>query len=143
VQNKKRVVVSTQTINLQQQIFSKDMQIVERVLRQYVKEEAGLFRIDRKGNYLCKKKLQELFRDQERQESLFEDDEDRRLILQLEEWSGRCQEGTIGEFGEFIRSELWRNWPAIPTAVPEDKCAYYSDCFYYRGAAAGGAVQTS
>lgn len=132
VQNKKRVVVSTQTINLQQQIFSKDMQIVERVLKDYVKEEAAYSVLIGKGNYLCKKKLQELYRDQERQESLFEDDEDRRIIHQLEEWSGRCQEGTIGEFGEFIRSDLWEELACDTNSCSRRKCAYYSDCFYYR-----------
>lgn len=132
VENKKRVIVSTQTINLQQQIAGKDMLIVEKVVYQYLKKDVHYSVLIGKGNYLCKKKIQDLIRDKEKQDTLFGEDEHWRIIFDIEEWSGTCQEGTIGEFGSYVSDEVWEEVACDSIICSRRKCQYYGDCFYYR-----------
>jgi ATP-dependent DNA helicase DinG len=132
LQNKKRVIVSTQTINLQQQIFNKDMHIVEKVVRQYLNKEIHYSVLIGKGNYLCKKKLTEIIRDREKRDSLFTSEEEYEIIFEIEKWSRNCQEGTINEFGGFVRDEVWEEIACDSASCSKRKCVFYSDCFYYR-----------
>ncbi len=132
VKNKKRVVVSTHTINLQQQIEGKDMPIVERVLKELTGEEAAYSVLIGKGNYLCRKKLNELLRDGERRESLFEGEQDRDLLERISDWSGRCHEGTVGEYGDRLPDGFWEELCCDTQSCTRRKCPYYGDCFYYR-----------
>jgi ATP-dependent DNA helicase DinG len=132
VQNKKRVIVSTQTINLQQQIFNKDMLIVQKIVRQYLDKEVHFSVLIGKGNYLCKKKLYELIKDKEKHDSLFDDETDYEMIQSIEEWSRTCTEGTIGEFGGFVKDEVWEELACDTMGCRRRKCVFYGDCFYYK-----------
>ncbi len=132
LENKKRVIVSTHTINLQQQIALKDMLIVEKVVQAYLGKKINYAVLIGKGNYLCKKKLYDLIKDKERQESLFGDTTRSDIIFDIEEWCLRCEEGTIGEFGEYVNDEVWEEISCDSSGCPRRKCEFYKDCFYYR-----------
>jgi len=132
VENKKRVIVSTQTINLQQQIAGKDMLIVEKVISEYLKKDVHYSVLIGKGNYLCRKKLAELIRDRERQETLFTDEKSSDLLFEIEEWSRRCNEGTVGEYGKFVSEEIWEELACDSLSCTYRKCPFYGDCFYYK-----------
>ncbi len=132
VENKKRIIVSTHTINLQQQIAGKDMLIVEKVLKEYTGKKINFAVLIGKGNYLCRKKLHELERDKERQDTLFAEEGHAGIIKEIEEWSRRCEEGTVGEFGGFISEEIWEEVACDSSGCPRRKCRFYSDCFYYK-----------
>lgn len=132
LENKKRVIVSTHTINLQQQIAGKDMLIVEKVIKAYLKKKINYAVLIGKGNYLCKKKLYDLIKDKEKQDSLFGDEGRTSVIFDIEEWCRRCEEGTIGEFGDYVSEEIWEEVACDSAGCPRRKCEYYRDCFYYR-----------
>jgi len=132
LENKKRVIISTHTINLQQQIAGKDMLIVEKVIKAYLKKNINYAVLIGKGNYLCKKKLYGLIKDKEKQDSLFEEKERLRIIFDIGEWCKRCEEGTISEFGEYVNEEVWEEVACDSNSCPRRKCEYYIDCFYYR-----------
>ena len=61
VKNRSRVVVSTGTINLQEQLISKDLPLLERVLP----VKFGYALAKGRGNYACRRKVEELARDLE------------------------------------------------------------------------------
>src|SRR5687767_11190791 len=67
VKNKKRIVISTHTISLQEQLINKDIPLIQAV---YPDEFAAVL-VKGRSNYLCKRRLQQT---SERMYSLFEHD---------------------------------------------------------------------
>lgn len=132
VKNGKRVIVSTQTINLQQQIFQKDMPLVAEIVKQYTGQDVPYALLIGRGNYLCKKKLYEFLRDRERHETLFDDTSGFGVLEELEVFSRNAQDGTLAEFGGDVPSELWEEISCASDGCPKRKCPFYSECFYYR-----------
>ncbi len=131
VLNKKRVLVSTHTINLQQQIFQKDMVIVSRIVEEYLHQPLEYAVLVGKRNYVCKRNLYGLIKDHDRQSSLFEEATDYDIIYDVEKWSTKAQEGTRGEFGEYIRDDVWDEICADSSTCTHRKCPHYGNCFYY------------
>jgi len=131
VENKKRVLVSTHTINLQQQIFNKDMEIVSRVIRNYLEKDVNYSVLVGKGNYLCKKKLYDILRDRDKQASLFDEGEEMEVLFAIEQWVRNAVEGTRAEFGEPVGSDIWEEIACDSMTCSRKKCNYYSECFYY------------
>jgi ATP-dependent DNA helicase DinG len=132
VQNKKRVVVSTHTINLQQQIVQKDMHTVRKVIQTYLGKETHFALLVGRGNYLCRRKLTDFIGDRERQQTLFADERDADIAFDIEEWSKKAEEGTLQEFGRFVKSELWEEIASDGLTCTRRRCPFYGDCFYFR-----------
>lgn len=134
VENHKPVLVSTHTINLQQQIAGKDMQIVRNVVNHYLDGEEVKFAVLMgKANYICKRKLYTLLRDKETQSTLFSEDDDADILIQIENWVRvNAQEGTKSEFAEPVKSALWEEINCDSLYCIRRKCSFYSDCFYYK-----------
>lgn len=132
VENKKRVIVSTQTINLQQQIANKDMLIVEKIVQQHTGKEVHHAVLIGKGNYLCKKKMYELIHDREKQDSLFSEEGDYQTTLDIELWSRKSEDGILTGYEGLIRDDIWEELACDSLSCTRKKCVYYGDCFYYR-----------
>src|SRR6478736_2121524 len=66
VKHKKRVVVSTHTISLQEQLIEKDIPLIQSV---YPDEFTAVL-VKGRGNYLCQRRLEQT---RQRQNALFED----------------------------------------------------------------------
>ncbi|WP_047151057.1 ATP-dependent DNA helicase [Aneurinibacillus tyrosinisolvens] len=63
LRNEKRVIISTNTITLQQQLLEKELPMVKTVLEQVAPDLAEDFRYELakgRGNYICKRRFQEL-----------------------------------------------------------------------------------
>ncbi len=132
IQNEKRVIITTHTINLQQQIAGKDMSIVNRIVKSYTGQPIDSAILIGKRNYLCKKKLYDILKDSDRQESLFDDQNSNTLLLKLEEWSRSAKEGTRAEFPEFVKNDLWEEIGTDSMTCTRKKCNWYGDCFYFK-----------
>ncbi len=133
IMNKKRVIISTHTKNLQQQIFHKDMLIVEKIIKNYVSENKPFSYsiLIGRNNYLCKKKLLDLINDNEKRESLFENEDIENLML-IEEWSRTTEEGIISEADIKIKEELREEISSDAESCLRKKCDFYNNCFYYK-----------
>jgi ATP-dependent DNA helicase DinG len=118
-----RVVVSTGTRALQEQIASKDLPLLERLLGRRV--EAVVL----KGvsNYLCRRKLREL----ELGTSLFDDvDVDRERLLG---WAQSTQHGDRGELASLDDGHpLWERVTTTPDARLGPRCGFFDRCFVTR-----------
>ncbi|MGC8765176.1 MAG: ATP-dependent DNA helicase [Brevinematia bacterium] len=132
VMNKKRVFISTHTINLQQQIAYKDMQIVERVLKAYTGKNINFSVLIGRSNYLCKYKLNELLNDIDRQQTLFPEESDTGILNRIAEWSKTTSDGILGEISFPISDEIREEISSDTENCLRKKCPFNDDCFYYR-----------
>src|SRR6266436_5906742 len=79
VRTKKRVVISTHTISLQEQLIEKDIPLIQSV---YPDEFTAVLCKGR-SNYLCKRRLEQT---RQRQAALFEKQDELESLWMIEEW---------------------------------------------------------
>lgn len=123
--NKERTVVSTNTINLQEQLVGKDLPFLARALTDQKVRFALL-----KGwrNYLC---LQRLEQARSGGQSLLEPglvDE----IAGLASWAEGTRDGSLADLPVPPRPEVWDEVSAEPDLCPRLKCPHYDKCFLFR-----------
>ena len=97
--NQKKVIVSTYTINLQEQLIDKDIPFLQKVLP--IEFKAKLLK--GRNNYLCPKRL---MRAMESSNTLFETDEQHNLEL-LYKWSKKTTNGTRSDIDFPINENVW------------------------------------
>lgn len=127
VQNRplgQRVIVSTNTKNLQEQLFYKDLPQLSAVLE----EEFSSVLLKGKGNYLCLDRFYTNLSGQQQRLSLYE----RKAVLPLITWSRFTQTGDIAENNGFQverNASIWTKFIAENNYCPGRKCRHYNDCF--------------
>jgi ATP-dependent DNA helicase DinG len=125
--NRERTVVSTNTINLQEQLVGKDLPLLRKALADddYTPTFALL-----KGwrNYLC---LSRLASATQAQRTLLEQD---RLteLYDLAEWAGRTVDGTLSELPATPSQDVWDEVSAEADLCTRTKCDYFDRCFLFR-----------
>ena len=126
VRNKKRVIVSTNTINLQEQLIGKDLPFLHRALE--VKFRSAL--IKGRGNYACKRKLADL--EAPGLPLLAESGDQERQLRALVEWSKGAHEGSLSELGAAPPEAVWERAMSETDKSLKVNCPFYSECFYYQ-----------
>ena len=123
--NGERTVVSTNTINLQEQLVSKDLPFLERALSDQKVRFALL-----KGwrNYLCLVRLQ-LARSSGN--ALFDDGVQTELDT-IQSWSERTEDGSLSDLTTAPRPEVWDEVAAEPDLCQRAQCTLYSKCFLFK-----------
>ena len=100
--NGERVVLSTNTKNLQDQLFYKDLPLLKKIME----EEFRVTLLKGRSNYLCPKRWKEILRNPD----LYLSSEERIAILPLILWAEKTQTGDISENHGFhleMNSGLW------------------------------------
>ncbi|MGQ0714722.1 MAG: helicase C-terminal domain-containing protein [Gemmatimonadaceae bacterium] len=123
VANKERTVVSTNTINLQEQLVGKDLPFLESALDDQPVRYALL-----KGwrNYVCLARLETAGA----AGGLFEP----ALTSELEglkAWAARTTDGSLQDLATPPRSEVWDEVAAEPDLCGRLKCAHFDTCFLF------------
>ena len=125
--NQERTVVSTNTINLQEQLVGKDLPLLREALStgDYVPSFALL-----KGwrNYLCLSRLHQAVG---AQRTLLEQDKLDELIA-LSEWAGHTADGTLSDLPVTPTPEVWDEISAEADLCPRLKCPHFDRCFLFR-----------
>ncbi len=122
-----RVVISTNTKNLQEQLFFKDIPILHSIL----KEKFKAVLLKGKSNYLCLDKWFTVLSDMKYRLSTYE----RSKILPLYLWVKNTETGDISEntgFSVERNMGLWSKFIAENNYCPGKSCKYYSQCFLWR-----------
>jgi predicted DnaQ family exonuclease/DinG family helicase len=122
-----RVVISTNTKNLQEQLFFKDLPILHSILNE--KFKAVLLK--GKANYLCLDKWFTILSDMKYRLNVYE----RQKILPLMMWVKKTETGDISENNGFAAERnpaLWTKFIAEDNYCPGRSCKYYKDCFLWR-----------
>jgi ATP-dependent DNA helicase DinG len=125
VRNRRRVIVSTGTINLQEQLTGKDLPFLARVLP--VKFQFAL--IKGRGNYACRRKAAELEADL-RQKDFFEPQEEKQL-RDLVQWVGTTGDGSRSSLAWVPSSDAWDRILSESDKSLRVRCEHYERCFYY------------
>jgi ATP-dependent DNA helicase DinG len=123
--NGERTVVSTNTINLQEQLVGKDLPFLERALGDQPVRFALL-----KGwrNYLCRARLEQA---SESGTALFESSLEGELVA-LREWAESTGDGSLSSLPVQPRPEVWDEVAAEPDLCQRVKCAHFDKCFVFK-----------
>ncbi len=124
VRNKQRCVVSTHTINLQEQIIKKDIPFLQQVLDQ----EFSAVLVKGRGNYACLRKVSEL----EREPELLVDEENAEELLALLAWAKTTKDGSRSDLLFMPRAETWELIASESDACARAKCPHFGQCFVNR-----------
>ena len=121
--NGRRVVVSTNTINLQEQLMAKDIPD----LRSRLGVEFKAVLLKGRGNYVSLRRLKVASGDA----GMFDTNRDAEL-RRLKEWAERSHDGSRSDLAFEVSDDVWE-------AVQSDKddclrahCPHFNDCFFYR-----------
>ncbi len=123
VRMKKRVVISTHTISLQEQLIDKDIPL----LRAVYPDEFTAVLVKGRGNYLCKRRL-DMARG--RQGMLFEHQQQLESLWTIEDWATRTTDGSLADLPAVPDSGVWDRVCAEHGNCLGKKCAFYKDCFW-------------
>jgi ATP-dependent DNA helicase DinG len=123
--NGERTIVSTNTINLQEQLVGKDLPFLEMALSDQKVRFALL-----KGwrNYLCKARLEQASGGAAQ---LF-DDGMAREVKALAEWADRTTDGSLADLPSPPRPEVWDEVSAEGDLCTRMKCSYFESCFVFK-----------
>jgi ATP-dependent DNA helicase DinG len=125
--NGERTVVSTNTINLQEQLVGKDLPLLREALasEDYTPTFALL-----KGwrNYLCLARMNQAV---SAQRTLLEQDKLDEL-LGIAEWAGHTADGTLSDLPVTPTPEVWDEVSAEPDLCGRLKCPHFDRCFLFR-----------
>jgi ATP-dependent DNA helicase DinG len=127
IRSGKRVIISTGTKNLQEQLFYKDVPFLERALFGDTASGSRLSVCYMKGrnNYLCRKKLYDLT-DQPVLSGLDEIEQYRAIAA----WEKTTQTGDRAELAELPEASLlWHKLDARSEACIGQKCSQWERCF--------------
>ena len=117
--NEERVVVSTATINLQQQLIEKDIPLVKRLLGSKVKSAL----VKGRGNYLCLRNLDAALSE----DSLFEEREDD--LVAIAEWSKSTKVGSRSDLSFLPSERIWSRVSSDADSCVGLRCRFRERCF--------------
>src|SRR3984957_19755843 len=104
VRKKKRVVISTHTISLQEQLIEKDLPLLQSV---YPDEFTAVL-VKGRSNYLCQRRLEQT---RQRQSLLFENQRQLESLWMIEQWAATAQHarglGSLTDLPTLPDSDVW------------------------------------
>jgi ATP-dependent DNA helicase DinG len=123
--NGDRTIVSTNTINLQEQLVGKDLPFLAGALTDQPVRFALL-----KGwrNYLCLSRLETA---RGAGGTLF-DSVSTNELQSITAWAARTTDGSLADLPTPPRPELWDEVAAEPDLCHRAQCPYFADCFLFR-----------
>lgn len=123
VKNKKRVVVSTHTISLQEQLIEKDIPL----LRSVYPDEFTAVLVKGRGNYLCRRRLEQA---RGRQGMLFDQPKQLESLWAIEQWAHETTDGSLADLPATPEPAVWERVCAEHGNCLGKKCQFYNDCFW-------------
>ncbi|WP_437203072.1 ATP-dependent DNA helicase [Planctomicrobium sp. SH664] len=121
---RRRVVISTHTISLQEQLISRDIPFLNAVLPL----EFSAVLVKGRGNYLSLRRMAGAV---DKSRTLFESEEQRQL-KQIKDWSQSTYDGSLADLGFSPLSNVWDEVRSEHGNCLGKKCPTYDDCYYYR-----------
>src|SRR5438045_2389434 len=100
VKNKKRIVISTHTISLQEQLIDKDIPLLQSV---YPDEFTAVL-VKGRSNYLCKRRLEQA---RGRQNYLFDHQRQLESLWTIEEWAKTTTVGSLASLPQVPELGVW------------------------------------
>ncbi|MCA9061578.1 MAG: DEAD/DEAH box helicase [Planctomycetaceae bacterium] len=124
--DKHRVVVSTHTISLQEQLISQDIPFLQAVMP----EEFSAVLVKGRSNYISLRRLQKAV-ERSRQKTLFEMNGQRQLA-QITQWAATTSDGTRSDLAFRPDPEVWDEVASDHGDCLGKNCPLVEHCFYYK-----------
>ncbi|MCX8109203.1 MAG: DEAD/DEAH box helicase, partial [Verrucomicrobiae bacterium] len=132
VANRKKAVVSTHTINLQEQLTEKDLPLLEQILP----VRFTYTMLKGRQNYLCTRRLHKAMQQADSLFTFTETEELRRIY----EWSKKTEDGSLSDFETEPDPKVWAQVCSERGLCSPKKCGHQSDfvkaggqpCFFQR-----------
>src|SRR6266540_2920060 len=118
----KKAIVSTHTINLQEQLLHKDIPILKKVLP--IEFEAALMK--GRQNYLCPRRLERALQSAK---ELFTGPEESEL-QRLAEWAGTTRDGSLSDLSAEPDPKVWAQVCSEAHICTQKTCGQNPRCFY-------------
>jgi ATP-dependent DNA helicase DinG len=122
-EHRKRVVISTHTISLQQQLVEKDIPLIQSVWPQ----EFTAVLAKGRSNYLCRRRLEQAG---QRQGMLFESERQFSALAMIQRWDGVTTDGSRSDLPGEADAGVWESVCAERGNCLGKKCRFYNDCFW-------------
>src|SRR3954452_11489554 len=119
---KKKAIVSTHTINLQEQLLHKDIPILKKILP--VEFEAALMK--GRQNYLCPRRLERAL---QQAGELFTTSETAELA-RIAEWAATTRDGTLSDLPIEPDTKVWTQVCSEPHICTMKTCGQSGRCFF-------------
>jgi ATP-dependent DNA helicase DinG len=122
IEQKKKAIVSTHTINLQEQLLNKDIPILKKILP--VEFEAALMK--GRQNYLCPRRLERAL---QQAAELFTTSEAAELA-RIAEWARTTTDGSLSDLAIEPDPKVWTQVSSEPHICTAKTCGQGSGCFF-------------
>jgi ATP-dependent DNA helicase DinG len=122
IEQKKKAVISTHTINLQEQLLYKDIPILKKILP--VEFEAALMK--GRQNYLCPRRLERAL---QQAGELFTTSEAAELA-RIAEWARRTKDGSLSDLAVEPDPKVWTQVCSEAHVCTAKTCGQGSNCFF-------------
>ena len=119
----RRVIVSTQTISLQEQLISKDLPF----LNSLIPLEFSFVLVKGRSNYLCPRRMKAAY---ENALSLFSSQEENDQIEDLRVWANQTREGSQQDLTFPVSPRVWEEVCCESGNCLGKKCKFFEKCFY-------------
>ncbi len=120
-----RVVISTHTISLQEQLIGKDIPFLNSV----IPLEFTAVLVKGRRNYISLRRLDNAM---ERAGSLFSSEEEFKQLRLIREWAKQTTDGSLADLDFRPRGDVWDEVASDHGNCMGRKCPRYKECFYYR-----------
>jgi ATP-dependent DNA helicase DinG len=124
VADNRKALISTHTINLQEQLFYKDIPLVQKLLP----TEFKAVLLKGRHNYLCPLRLQRAMTHGSELFASREQDEMKRIWL----WSQKTRDGTLSDLDPAPDPQVWLQVCSEPHVCTPRTCGLGTECFYQR-----------
>jgi ATP-dependent DNA helicase DinG len=120
----RKVVISTNTIALQEQLVAKDIPLVQQIF-----PELKAVLVKGRQNYLSLRRLSYAANGQQ---ALFDSREDAHALKELLDWSAETEVGDLADLGFDPPPQVWRLAQSDRNNCLGRKCPTYEQCFFYK-----------
>ncbi len=121
----RRVVVSTHTISLQEQLLHKDLPLLNSV----IPREFSAVLVKGRRNYLSKRRLQKALG---RAQNIFSTDEELEQLRQVRAWAKDTTDGSLSDLTFKPHGGVWDEVASDSGNCMGRKCPTFEECYYYR-----------
>lgn len=121
---RRRIVISTHTISLQEQLLQKDIPF----LRSAVPIEFTAVLVKGRSNYISLRRLESALG---RARSVFSHDEEFEQLRQISAWAKETSDGSLADLEVRPLPAVWDEVASDHGNCMGRQCPHYKDCFYY------------
>lgn len=132
LRNDQKVVISTNTINLQEQLIKKDIPLLQR----HAATEFNACLVKGRGNYLCLRKL-----DGVQEEPALLPDSASEELQAIAIWSETTRSGCLSDLAFHPSWEVWDDLRCEADQCGRSRCPEFNRCFFYKARRDAAAAQ--